>query len=95
MWFVVLGCLLSLLKLAGLTRVADWGWLWVLSPFAVAAIWWLIADAIGLTKQREADKERERVAARRERHLENMGLSFKNKRRGSTPGKPRVPTDER
>lgn len=96
MWFVVLGCLLVLLKWAGLTAVAEWGWLWVLSPFAVAALWWLVADATGLTKQRESEKEKRRVEKRRERHLENMGLLFKKKgSRGSTPGKARVPTDER
>lgn len=95
MWFVVLGCLLTLLKLAGVTAVAGWSWLWVLAPFAAAAVWWVIADATGLTKQREADKERARVAARRERHLDAMGLSFKKKKNGrSVVGKPRVETDD-
>ncbi|NRF69995.1 TIGR04438 family Trp-rich protein [Aquincola sp. S2] len=93
MWFVAVGCLLVLLKWADLTPVANWGWLWVLSPFAAAAVWWIIADATGFTKQRESDKEQRRVEARRERHLDNMGLNLK-KRRGGTTGKPRVPTDD-
>jgi small Trp-rich protein len=92
MWFVAIGCLLVLLKWANLTAVATWSWLWVLSPFAVAAIWWLIADATGYTKKREAEREQRRVEARRERHLDNMGLNLK--RRGSTTGKPRVSTED-
>ncbi|HSW04253.1 TIGR04438 family Trp-rich protein [Aquabacterium sp.] len=95
MWFIAIGCLLLLLKLAGLTVVATWPWWWIWIPFGLAALWWFIADASGLTKQREADKETARTEARRERHLDNMGLSFKKRRGGSTPGKPRVPTDER
>ena len=91
MWFVGLGCLLVLLKWADLTAVAGWSWWIVLAPFAAAAIWWIIADATGYTKAREAEREDRRVAERRERHLENLGLSFK--RRGSTPGKARVPTE--
>ena len=91
MWFVGLGCLLVLLKWADLTAVAGWSWWIVLAPFAAAAIWWIIADATGYTKARESEREDRRVAERRERHLENMGLSFK--RRGSTPGKARVPTE--
>jgi small Trp-rich protein len=91
MWFVGLGCLLVLLKWADLTAVAGWSWWIVLAPFAAAAIWWIIADATGYTKARESEREDRRVAERRERHLENLGLSFK--RRGSTPGKARVPTE--
>ena len=91
MWFVGLGCLLVLLKWADLTAVAGWSWWIVLAPFAAAAIWWIIADATGYTKARESEREDRRVAERRERHLENLGLSFK--RRGSTPGKARVRTD--
>jgi len=94
MWFIGIGCLLILLKLAELTAVATWSWLFILMPFGLAFLWWIIADASGLTKKREAEREKARVEARRERHLENMGLSFK-KRRGSTPGKSRVPTDDR
>ncbi|NUP85133.1 MAG: TIGR04438 family Trp-rich protein [Burkholderiaceae bacterium] len=91
MWFVVIGCLLVLLKIAGVTFVADWNWLLVLAPFALAAIWWVVADATGYTKRREAEREDERVRARRERHLDNMGLNLK---RGRPTGKPRVPSDD-
>jgi small Trp-rich protein len=95
MWFLGIGCLLLLLKLAGLTVVATWSWVWIWTPFGLAALWWFIADTSGLTKQREVEKERVRVKARRERHLDNMGLNFKKRRDGSTPGKSRAPTDDR
>jgi small Trp-rich protein len=91
MWFVAIGCLLVLLKWAGLTAVGNWSWPIVLSPFALAAIWWVIADKTGYTKAREADREKRRVEARRERHLDNMGFKFKG---GRGSGKPRVPTDD-
>lgn len=91
MWFVVLGCLLVLLKWADLTGAAQWSWWVVLSPFALAAIWWIIADKTGYTKAREAEREKRRVDARRERHLDNMGLNLK---RGRSSGKPRLPTDD-
>ena len=92
MWFVGLGCILVLLKWAELTIVASWSWWIVLAPFGAAAIWWWIADATGYTKAREAEREDRRVSARRERHLENLGLSFKG--RGTPTGKPRVPPDQ-
>ena len=91
MWFLGLGCILVLLKWADLTAVAAWSWWAVLSPFAAAAIWWVIADATGYTKRKEAEREDRRVAERRERHLENLGLNFK--RPGSPAGKPRGRTD--
>ena len=91
MWFVVIGCLLVLLKIAGVTFVANWNWLLVLAPFALAAIWWVVADATGYTKRREAEREDERVRARRERHLDNMGL---HAQRGRPTGTPRAPSDD-
>ncbi|MBI5257236.1 MAG: TIGR04438 family Trp-rich protein [Burkholderiales bacterium] len=94
MWFIAIGCLFVALKLADLTMVAQWSWLWILLPFGLAAVWWFIADQTGLTKQREAEREARRVADRRERHLENMGLSFK-RRHGSATGKAaRPPADK-
>ena len=91
MYFVVIGVLLLVMKVAEFGVVAEWSWWGILSPFAAAVVWWAWADATGYTKARQAEREDRRVAARRERHLDNMGLSFK--RRGSTPGKARLPTD--
>jgi small Trp-rich protein len=74
MAFVVIGCLLVVLKLLGLGAVGDWSWWSVLAPFVLAAIWWTISDATGSTKRRAMAREEKRVAARRERHLKAMGL---------------------
>jgi len=87
MAFVLLGCLLVLAKFAGLGPVENLSWWWILSPFAAAAVWWLIADATGATKRRAMERERKRVEDRRERHLKAMGLDTTARRR------PRPPVD--
>ena len=80
MLFVITGVLLILMKIAEVGPVAGWAWWWVLSPFALATIWWWWADTTGLTKKREMDKMDAKRDARRERHLENLGLGTKSKR---------------
>ena len=85
MWFVLIGCLLAAAKLAELGPVTNWSWWWVLSPFGAAAAWWLFADAIGLTQKRAMERERKRVADRRQRHLTNMGLDTFSRKPGRRP----------
>ncbi len=46
----------------------------MLSPFALAVVWWAWADSIGLTKKREMDKMEAKKAERRRKNLENLGL---------------------
>ena len=77
MWFIVLGVLLIALKLAEVGFVAEWTWWAVLSPFAVAAVWWAYADASGLTKKREMDKLEDKKAERRRRSMEALGIDAK------------------
>jgi small Trp-rich protein len=74
MWLVVLGVGLSVLKLAGLTIVAAWPWWVVLLPFALAAAWWLIADATGITQRQAMEREARRAAQRREAQFESLGM---------------------
>jgi small Trp-rich protein len=74
MWFVVLGVVLIALKLAEFGFVAAWSWWVVLSPFAVAAVWWAYADASGLTKKREMDKLEDKKLERRRKNLEALGI---------------------
>lgn len=74
MWFVLLGLLLIALKFAEVGPVAAWSWWVVLSPFAVAAVWWAFADASGLTKKREMNKLDDRKAERRRKSLEALGI---------------------
>jgi len=74
MWFVVLGVLLIALKLADIGVVAAWSWWVVLAPLAAAVLWWMYADASGLTKKREMDKLEERKLERRRKNLEALGI---------------------
>jgi small Trp-rich protein len=74
MWFVVIGCLLGAAKLAELGPVAAWSWWLVLSPFAMAAAWWMFADTTGYTQRRAMERDAQRTAARRAHHLKSMGL---------------------
>ena len=74
MWFVISGVLLIALKLAEAGPVGAWSWWVVLSPFALATVWWWWADFTGYTKRREMDKMDARKLARRRRSLEALGL---------------------
>ena len=74
MWLVVLGTVLLALKLSGFGLVAHWSWWLVLSPFALAAIWWRIADSVGITQRAAMRREEARAAKRREAQYENLGM---------------------
>ncbi|WP_395137693.1 TIGR04438 family Trp-rich protein [Schlegelella aquatica] len=80
MWFVVLGLLLVLLKWAEFAVVASWSWWAVLSPFGVAVLWWAWADASGYTKRQQMRKIEERVAERRKKNLDALGLKERRRR---------------
>lgn len=79
MWLVVLGTLLTLLKLFDIALV-ETSWLWVLSPFAGAVAWWAWADATGYTKRRAMDKMDAKKEARRRKHLGDMGMDERGRR---------------
>ena len=80
MYFIVLGVLLLILKVAEVGPVGMWSWWIVLSPFAAAVVWWAWADATGYTKRREIKKMDERRDKRRARNLESLGLAPKRRR---------------
>jgi small Trp-rich protein len=90
MWLVVLGVVLSGLKLAGVSVVAAWSWWVVLAPFALAAAWWAIADASGITQRQAMAREAKRAAQRREAQFDSLGLrspsAGRAPRRGSGSG---------
>jgi small Trp-rich protein len=73
MYFIILGVLLILLKLAEFGAVAEWSWWIILSPFALAVVWWAWADASGYTKRREMDKLEEKKKERRKKNLAALG----------------------
>ena len=74
MVFIVLGVLLLALKLAGLNPVAEWSWLLVLSPFALATAWWAWSDKSGRSRRLAMDKDQARKQERRRSLAQGMGL---------------------
>lgn len=80
MGFVIVGVALIALHFAGIGPMAAWTWnltgdLWKFAlPFLLAIAWWFISDATGHTKRRAMRKDDERVAERRKRSVEQMGL---------------------
>ncbi len=81
MLFVIVGTILLLLKFLEIGFVADLSWVWVLSPFGAAVVWWVYADSTGLTQRRAMKKMEDRKVARRERDMAALGLSVPSDRR--------------
>jgi small Trp-rich protein len=82
MWFIVLGVLLIVMKLADFGIVATWTWWVVLAPFALALVWWTYADSSGYTKRREMDKLEEKKRERRRKALDALGIDRASQKRG-------------
>jgi len=74
MVFIVLGVLLLVLKLAELNPVAEWSWLLVLSPFALAVAWWIWLDKSGRTSRAATLKDQARKDERRRNLAQGLGL---------------------
>ena len=74
MLFLGLGLILVVLKFLEFGSVAEWSWWAVLSPFALAVVWWTWADWSGYTKKKAVERENERKAARIDKQREQLGL---------------------
>lgn len=81
MAFLIIGILLLIMKFLEVGPVANWGWVWVLLPFGLAAAWWAFADSTGITQKRAIRKMEERKVARRERDMKALGLDVHRDRR--------------
>ncbi|PKO62484.1 MAG: hypothetical protein CVU24_03865 [Betaproteobacteria bacterium HGW-Betaproteobacteria-18] len=81
MYLLGLGLVLLLMKYAALGPVADWSWWWVLSPFALAVVWWAWADNSGYTKRKAMEREEQRLKGRRDRTKSALDANYKNKKR--------------
>lgn len=77
MYLVLLGVLLVGLKFAEVGPPAAWPWWLVLAPFGLAFLWWMFADATGLTKKREMDKMEDRKEQRRRKAFAALGLDYR------------------
>ncbi len=84
MAFVIIGVLLLAAHFAGIGPPAAWNfkvldgdlWKFVL-PFLLALAWWAWADASGMTRRREMEKDAQRKAERRKRNVAALGLGPK------------------
>ncbi|HEX5357210.1 MAG TPA: TIGR04438 family Trp-rich protein [Aquabacterium sp.] len=83
MWFVAIGVLVLILNIAGIGPVGAWTWKehwWImLSPFALAALWWAWADWSGLTQRKAMKKVDDKREARRQKSLDALGLQSPRK----------------
>ena len=73
MYFLGIGVVLLVLKLMEIGPVAQWSWLYVLTPFALAVVWWAWADASGYTKRKAMEREDQRKLDRINRQREAIG----------------------
>jgi len=77
MYLLGLGLVLLALKYLEIGPVANWSWIAVLSPFALAVAWWTWADWSGYTKRKAVERENERKQARIDKSREQLGLGTK------------------
>lgn len=77
MYLLGLGLIMLALKYFEIGPVATLSWLWVLSPFAAAVVWWAWADASGYTKRKAMEKEEARKQERVEKSRAALGMGKK------------------
>ena len=80
MYLLVVGIILLAMKYLEVGPVAEWSWYWVLSPFALAVVWWSWADWSGYTKRKAMEREDARKKARIERSKDQLGLGPKKRK---------------
>lgn len=64
MLFLLVGVVLLALKYFEVAPVAGWSWWIVLLPFALTAAWWTLADRLGYTSRKAAERDAARKQAR-------------------------------
>ena len=75
------GLVLLALKYLEIGPVAAWSWWAVLSPFALAVVWWTWADMSGYTKRKAMEKENDRKQARIDKSRASLGIKAAPKKR--------------
>jgi small Trp-rich protein len=80
MYFLGIGIVLLLLWYGEVGPVAAWPWYIVLSPFALAVVWWWWADATGYTKCKAVEREEKKRKARIDKSRQAMGVDIKKRR---------------
>jgi len=77
MYLLGLGIILLVMKYLEIGPPGEWPWPGVLSPFALAALWWAWADWSGYTKRKAVEREDARKKARIDKSREQLGLGPK------------------
>lgn len=80
LYFLLIGIAALLMKFLQFGPVFGWSWWLVLSPFAMAVIWWAWADRSGYTKRVEMEKMERRKSDRIERQRQAMSLLSKKRK---------------
>lgn len=75
MYLLALGLVFVVMKWLAWGPVAAWDWWWVLTPFALAVLWWAWADRSGYTRRRATERQERRKQQRLERQRDNLGLT--------------------
>ena len=73
MYLLGLGFVLLHMKYLEMGPVATWSWWIVLTPFALAVVWWAWADSSGYTKRKAMEREDARRKARVDKNKEAIG----------------------
>lgn len=81
MYLLGIGIVFLLLKYLEIGFVATWSWWVILSPFALAVVWWARADASGYTKRKAMEREEERRQTRIDKNRAAIGLGKKRPNR--------------
>ena len=81
MYLLGLGIVLLLMKYLEMGPVATWSWWIVLTPFALAVVWWSWADSSGYTKRKAMEREDARRKARVDKNKEAIGTLRRGGRR--------------
>lgn len=80
MYFLGLGLVLMGLKWLEIGFVANWDWWLVLSPLALAVLWWSWADWSGYNKKKEMEKMELRKHERIQKNREALTTPTNSKR---------------
>ncbi len=71
----VIFVILLLMKLLDINPVANWSWIWVLTPFALLMLWWnVITPLIGWDKRVAEKKMKKEQAEAQETKKKNRGF---------------------
>jgi small Trp-rich protein len=81
MYLLLIGIAGLLLKYLEIGPVATLSWFIVLSPFALAVVWWAWADASGYTKRKEIEKMEKRKQDRIDKQRDALGMLSAKKRK--------------